>query len=184
MNGHVFNYGADTCIKYEVQQGFHSKFTGTYYVKCDQVNCCKGGDPDQTDPDIKKWDIGQASSLMHDNITYLGKRETTELNGTKVTADAWSELFDIPFTKHKLQANYTFYVTKNGTDTITHRIDYAVAGQTSGEILFGDFKPQHDLDTFRKAFEAPAECLKPNTLTCPTKQMKEWDAKYFSRGPK
>merc|ERR1712072_866700 len=110
---------------------------------------------------------GQASSLMHDNITYLGKRETTELNGTKVTADAWSELFDIPFTKHKLQANYTYYVTKNGTDTITPRIDYAVAGQTSGEILFGDFKPQHDLDTFRKAFEAPRSASSPTRSRAP-----------------
>ena len=51
------NYGADTCIKYEVDMGLYSRYTGTYYVACDAVNCCKGNAPD-----VKKWDIGQSKS--------------------------------------------------------------------------------------------------------------------------
>ena len=40
MNGHVWNYGADKCIKYEVDRGVHSPYTGMYYVSCESVDCC------------------------------------------------------------------------------------------------------------------------------------------------
>ena len=50
-----------------------------------------------------------------------------------------------------------------------------------GAILYGDFLPQHDLDTFRDVFKAPADCLKPNVLICSSAKVKEWDSKNFSR---
>ena len=34
MNGHVFDYGAQ-CIKYEVDRGYSSRYSGTYYVNCE-----------------------------------------------------------------------------------------------------------------------------------------------------
>lgn len=183
MKGHVYNYGADTCIKYEVDRGERSEYSGTYYVKCDSVNCCKGDDGPERHaaPDVKKWDIGQAGRLLRDNITYLGKLQTTELNGKTVTADAWNELFNLPMTKDKI--NYTYFVTASGNDTITHRIDYSVPGLPkvpAGAILYGNFTVQHDLDTFRDVFKAPAECLKPNTLKCTKDKIQEWERKYFS----
>merc|ERR1719454_2779953 len=54
MSGHVFDYGADNCIKYEVNMGLKSPYTGTYYVKCDAVDCCKDDSPDGDVPDVKK----------------------------------------------------------------------------------------------------------------------------------
>ena len=39
--------------------------------------------------------------LKSRKITYLGKKTTTGLNETKVTADAWNEVFNIPFTPDK-----------------------------------------------------------------------------------
>ena len=50
------DYGAATCIKYEIDGGFDFPGTGRYYVACDSVDCCK----DQTTenkPDVKQWDI-------------------------------------------------------------------------------------------------------------------------------
>merc|ERR1712227_240659 len=41
--------------------GFKSKYSGTYYVKCDSVNCCKD-ESTQSLPDIKKWDITQSEN--------------------------------------------------------------------------------------------------------------------------
>ena len=180
MNGHIFNYGADTCIKYQVDAGVDSAYTGTYYVNCDSVDCCTG----EMDPDVKKWDIGQAGRLFGDKITHLGKMATTELCGKPVTADAYNEMFNLPFTRG-VKANYTYFVTVNGTDTITHRIEYGVPGLPkvkAGTILYGDFKPQHNLTAFRNVFKAPPQCLKPNTAQCDNAKVDEWERKYFSRG--
>ena len=72
----------------------------------------------------------------------------------------------------------------NGTDVITHRIDYSAPGDTkvkAGSILYGDFKVQHDLDTFRDVFKSPDVCHKPNTLKCTQENIEEWERKYFSR---
>ena len=181
MKGHIFNYGADTCIKFEVDRGEHSPFTGTYYVRCDSVECCKKDDEHQP-PEVKHWDIGQAGKILQDKITYLGKLNTTELNGKAVTADAWNELFDLPFTKAKI--NYTYFVTVNGNETISHRIEYSVPGEPkvqAGAILYGNFTVQHDLDSFRDVFKAPPECLKRNTLKCEKNKIQDWDRKYFSK---
>ena len=103
MQGHVFNYGQDACVKYEVNRGIHSHYTGMYYAKCYSVDCCVKDK--HVRPNIKKWDIGQAK-LFGDNITYLGKRMTTGLdNTTKLTTDAWNEIFKLPFTEVKVSFN-------------------------------------------------------------------------------
>merc|ERR1719258_565948 len=52
MHGHVFDYGATNCVKYEVDMGVDSLYTGTFYVACDAVDCCKGGEAGDEDPDI------------------------------------------------------------------------------------------------------------------------------------
>ena len=133
---------------------------------------------------MKKWDIGQAGKALGDTVKYLGSVSTTELGGKAVTADAWNEIFHIPFAKN-VHVNYTYYVTTSGNDTITHRIDYGApgSGAQAGSILYGDFQVQHDLDTFRQVFQAPPECLKPNTLKCSSAKTKEGEEKYgFRRG--
>jgi hypothetical protein len=180
VQAHVWDYGAENCIKYEVNRGFDSAFTGTYYVKCDAVNCCTTGKGQR--PNVKQWDIGQGRQVPGDKIAYLGKVDTTELNGKAVEgADAWTELVPLPFTKIKI--NYTYYVTTNGTDVITHRIDYSEPGDPKaqdGSILYGNFQVQHNLTEFRTVFEPPAECLKPNVLQCNGDQVKKWESEYFS----
>ena len=178
MNGHVWNYGAKTCIKYEVDRGFDSAYSGTYYVSCDAVDCCTSAE--RVPADIKKWDLGQGGRILDDKITYLGKKDTTELNNKPVKgADAWFENFNLPFT-HGIKVNYTYFITGAGEDVITHRIDFAAPGQGgTGSILYGDFQIQKNLTEFRKVFEAPAACLKPNVMTCPSEKVKEWNRKYF-----
>merc|ERR1719240_1387314 len=68
MKGHVFDYGADNCIKYEVDAGLHSVYSGTFYVKCDALNCCREGYLGDV-PDVKQWDIGQGDG-MKSTITH------------------------------------------------------------------------------------------------------------------
>merc|ERR1711990_812230 len=100
VQAHIFDYGANTCIKYEVNRGFDSKYSGTYYVKCDAVDCCVK-DKDQL-PDLKKWDIGQAGPILQDKVVHLGNRSIQDLNNNTILADAWYETFDLPFTKDKV----------------------------------------------------------------------------------
>merc|ERR1712046_208371 len=174
---HFFDYGADNCIKYEVDMGVHSKYTGTYYVKCQSVNCCKGGSHDRPNP--KKWDIGQTKKS---EITHLGANDIQDLDGAVAGADTWNEVFQpIPFSQ--LSVNYTYYIPQSGDDIISHRIDYSAPGSDvqSGQILYGNFIVKHadELDAFREVFQAPAECLKPNTLTCRQDDVEDWDRKFF-----
>eukprot|EP00912_Choanoflagellata_sp_UC4_P001841 UC4_evm2s1183 len=158
----------------EIDRGIHSKLTGVYYVKCDAVNCCKGNKPgERVEP--KKWDIGQTK--LGDKIEYLGKKETKELYNKTVEADTWLEEIPLPFTK--LHIKYTYYISTNGSDTITHRIDFN--GNTSnsiGAILYGDFQVQHDIESFRDVFRPPSECLARNVDPCAEDKMAEWDEKY------
>lgn len=173
IKAHVFDYGADNCIKYEINRGT-SKYTGTFYVACDAVDCCYDGE--NRVPDVKQWDIG--ASNLFDKVEYLGKQDTTELNDVAVKdADVYTQKFHIPFTK--VGVNYTYFVTEDGNnDTITHRIDFSAPG-AAGTILYGDFQVVHDIDSFRSTFVPPDVCLKPNTLRCTDKQLKSWNRKYF-----
>eukprot|EP00940_MAST-03C_sp_MAST-3C-sp2_P003191 g3191.t1 len=174
IRAHVFDYGADTCIKYEINRGFHSPYSGTFYVKCDATDCCKEGGAGDGIPEVKEWDIGQS---RFSKISYLGKNDTTELNDKVVKdADVWAESFKIPFTK--VSVNYTYFITTEGNDTISHRIDYGAPG-AQGSILYGDFQVVHDIDSFKSVFQPPAECLKRNVLTCSDKKVQEWNRKHF-----
>jgi hypothetical protein len=176
MSGHVFDYGADNCIKYEVNMGVHSKYSGTYYVKCDAVDCCKDARI-QGPPDVKKWDIGQAKKSA---VTHMDATDLDDLDGHVAGADTWLE--DISaFAAH---VKYTYYITQseNG-DVITHAIDYEAPTVAPGRILYGNFTAKHadELDLFRDVFKAPASCLKDNTLHCNDQNMEKWDRKYLSR---
>merc|ERR1712187_1022412 len=128
-------------------------------------NCCYSG---EGPPDVKKWDLDKDSWLTQ--TTYLGTRDVEELN---------NKIVKLPFTKKVV--NYTYYLTRNNTDVITHRIDYTAPG-TGGSILYGDFKVIHeaDLADFRKTFQPPQQC-EGNILRCPASKMAEWERKYFSR---
>jgi hypothetical protein len=163
---HIFNYGANNCIKIEIDAGFHSNATGTYLVKCDAVDCCYEGDQPGEPPDVKQWDIFHANGKWnptHPEVKYLGKKDTTELNDTKVPgADVWSEKDHLPFTKDGV--NYTYYITEQDTDVISHRIDF-VDPTGLGSILYGNFQVQHDLDAFRKTFVIPDACY-GNIMAC------------------
>jgi hypothetical protein len=168
MRGHVFDYGADNCIKYEVDAGFHSAYSGTYYVKCEAVNCCR--DPDGI-PDVKQWDIGQGK---RSTITHLDATDLDDLDGHVTGADTWLE--DISaFTAH---VKYTYYVTQKGDDVSRHAIDYSAPGAAPGRILYGNFTVKHpdEIDEFRKVFQAPSAC-QGNVLDCPPDLMQKWGRK-------
>ena len=147
MSGHVFDYGADNCIKYEINMGVHSKYSGTYYVKCDAVDCCKNARI-QGPPDVKKWDIGQAKKS---NISHLEATDLDDLDGHVAGADTWLE--DI--SGLGAHVKYTYYITQNENgDVISHAIDYHAPTVAPGRILYGNFTVQHDLDAFRELFKA------------------------------
>ena len=69
------------------------------------------------------------------------------------------------------------YITENGTDVISHRIDFS-SPAGPGKILYGDFQVQHDLDTFRKQFVVPQECQANNLLPCNSATVKRLSDKY------
>jgi len=176
LHAHIFDYGAATCIKYEIDGGFDFAGTGSYYVACDGVDCCKD-ESTEAKPDPKQWDISPTSWWKSTTTKYLGKHDTTGLNNETVTgADVWSQLTAIPLTK--IGVNYTYYITEQGNDTISHRIDFNVPGQTQGSILYGDFQPQHDIAAFRKTFMPPPQCLKNNVLACGKDHAKNVALKY------
>jgi hypothetical protein len=181
MRAHKWDYGADNCIKYEVDGGFGYPGTGVFYVKCDSVDCCTEGDANL--PDVKGWDIPKASWLKSTQVGFAGFKDTTGLNNETVPhAEEWWSKTGIPFTKVGIDYNYfiTREKTANSTDIITHRIDYTAGATVApGSILYGNFTVQHDLENFKKTFMPPPECLKPNTLACEEKQVKKWNRKYF-----
>lgn len=184
VNGHIFDYGA-SCTKYEIDRGYNSHFSGTFYVKCKGgLNCCmKETSGPEKIPRVKKWDIGQAGALFHDKITYLGKMDTTELNDKPVKgADTWLETFKLPFSNTPI--NYTYYITENGTDVISHRIEFGAPGKGgTGSILYGGFQVIHNVTSFRDKFEPPAACLPPHhIMKCPQEKVEEWEEKFFLHG--
>merc|ERR1712167_214744 len=166
------------CKKIEVSANDYSHPSGEFYIGCEGgLDCCVK-DRHGERPDVKKWDINTPSSMV--TTKYLGLKDTTELNGNPVKqAEAWSEQDKLPFTK--LHVDYTFFITRNGSDIITHRIDFAAAGTgvNASSILYGNFQPQHNLTALREAFMPPPVCLKPNTLKCNDKKVAEWEKKYF-----
>eukprot|EP00466_Bigelowiella_natans_P016494 jgi/Bigna1/132866/aug1.19_g7574 len=190
MQAHIFDYGADNCIKIEVDGGFKYPYgavgSGTYYINCDSVDCCYSGDGTDV-PDLKQWDIAQKSGLFT-KVKYLGKKDTTELfNNTVKGAEVWSQTTQIPIAK--IGIDYTYYITRktnpdNTTDIITHRIDYSVPGDTkvkAGSILYGDFKVIKNITAFRDVFRPPPVCDNDQVMSCGTEKVKKWERTYFSR---
>jgi hypothetical protein len=174
IQAHIFDYGDNVCVKLEINAGFGSNATGTYQLWCDGgLDCCYEGNEAGEPPDVKQWDIYHSDGRfdpLRPKVTYLGKRDTTELNNKPIAgADVWSEKDPLPFTHGKEGVNYTYYITPNGTDWVSHRIDFAGPG-ADGSILYGDFQiqPTAKLDEFRKYFlnRVPAVCLHPNVLAC------------------
>jgi hypothetical protein len=185
LNGHIFDYG-EACKKIELDAGFKypSKdfVSGTYYIKCDAVDCCYGGDGVGQPPDVKKWDINKPNPLLS-TVKYMGLKDTTELNDKPVKqAEHWQEVDKLPFTKG-LGVSYDHYITRNGADIISHRIDFAYPGQqnASNSILYGNFTVQHNKTSFRNVFKIPPQCQKNNLLKCEDAMMEKWDRKYFKR---
>jgi hypothetical protein len=174
LRGHIFDYGA-SCKKIEVSPNSLKHPEGDFYIGCDGgLDCCIG----DTDVDVKKWDIDASNSQI--TTKYVGVQDTTELNGKSVkNAEVWAESVKLPFTK--FHVDYTYYITRNGSDIISHRIDFSAAGTgvNASTILYGNFQPLHNLTELRAAFMPPPACLKPNTLTCPSKKVIEWEKKYF-----
>merc|ERR1712159_201404 len=180
MRAHKWDYGADNCIKYQVDNGFRGAWTGTFYVACDAVDCCKDGD--EPVPDLKEWDIPPSKGLT--KVGFGGFKDTTELNNKPVKhAEQWNQDTHIPFSK--VGVNYSYYITRetngNQTDVITHRIDYGAPKIQPGSILYGNFTVIHadKIEDFKKTFQPPPACLKNNVLTCADKKVKEWNTKYF-----
>lgn len=188
LQGHIFDYGA-SCKKIELKtKGDYSKtsnfLSGTFYINCDSVSCCYDGTPSGKRPDVKQWDIAKPGFLR--SVKFVGTEDTTELgNKTVMAAEHWQEVDKIPFAKG-LNATYDYFITRNGADIISHRIDYKAAGQM-GSILYGDFQVQHNVSAFRNTFQVPDVCYpqgskRGHALACDGAKMEQWEKKYFRRG--
>lgn len=191
LNGHVFDYGA-ACKKIELDAGNHWKenkdfASGTYYLKCDTVDCCWKGKQRHLPPNVKKWDIAKPGLMSQ--VKYVGLSDTTELNNKTVKqAERWQQIDKVPFTK--LTVTYDYYITRDSSssDVISHRIDFTYPGgqngthKEAGTILYGNFQVQHNMTEFRNMFKVPPQCQKANLLKCESEKVESWERKYFRRG--
>lgn len=164
FKAHVWDYGA-SCKKMEFDTRFDDKLhqPETYYINCEDVNCCISG---EGRPDMKKWDIATPDKFGFTKTSFDGFVDTTELYDNPVLgAETWSERHLMKY----IGVNYTYRVHReeNG-DIISHRIEYTAPTVPPGQILYGNFTPQHDIEAFKASstFDIPAACLKPNTLVC------------------
>lgn len=141
-----------------------------YYVKLNGPNCCKC---DQVDKP-KQWDIEKAGLFTH--VNFVGYEDTTELNENPVKgAEHWATSSVLP---KVLTVTYDYFVHREGSgDVFSHRINFNTSVQQSGEILYGNFAVQHDLDAHRERFAVPEVC-KGNILSC-CDDMDKIDSKYF-----
>merc|ERR1711934_156016 len=185
VRGHTFDYPDQNCKKIEVSVNDRHALQGTFYLKCDAVDCCFStvgghGGSMPARPDVKKWDIAQSG--LGKKVAYVGTQDIQDLYDDVPAAETWYEKDHIPLSK--LGVNYTYYITRNNTDIITHKIHYEAPGTAPGDILFGNFTVQHDIESFRKNFVPPAQCNpqgsgKGHALSCDGEKVKQWEAKYF-----
>merc|ERR1712137_276116 len=143
-----------------------------YYIKCDAVDCC------YSDFSMKKWDIANPSMLT--KVKFVAYEDTTELNENPVAgAEHWNEYSD--FSIFKFGIAYDYYVHRTeSSDVISHRINFNASGVgQAGEILYGNFTVQHDLDSFKQVFTPPPQCMKNNVLRCADQKVKSWEQKHF-----
>merc|ERR1712217_616797 len=169
------------CKKIELDAGFHypSKdfVSGTYYLKCDAVDCCYGGEGVGSPPDVKKWDINKPGLLTE--VNYLGLNDTTELNDNPVKqAEHWQEVDKLPLTKG-LGVSYDHFITRSAPDIISHRIDYTAPGTSPGSILYGNFTVAHNLTAHQNLFKVPEQCRSSQIMSCNPGKVTMWEEKYF-----
>jgi hypothetical protein len=180
FQGHVWDYG-ESCKKFELNSHFkYGDFvSGTFYYKCDSVNCCfdgMGSFPPAEIPDVKQWDISTQGKFSGVKVQFDGFKDTTELYDNLIPgAEQWSE-------KHRLMSvNYSYHLHRedNG-DVISHRIDFEAPSVTPGHILYGNFTVQHDIDAFKKAFfTLPAACQSSQVFNCGPDKVEQVERKYF-----
>jgi len=184
MNGHIWDYGT-SCKKIEVDVGFTPQksgfdqdfYSGQFYLNCDALDCCYGGDaPPGQRPDVKQWDI-HTSGLL-EKTKFKGYNDTTELNDNPVKhAEHWNEVDKLPFTKG-VGVVYDHFITRSGSDIISHRIDYSAPSVPPGSILYGNFTVVHNLTALEQLFKVPPQCKK-NIMACDPGQVAKWEQKYF-----
>merc|ERR1719262_2007795 len=91
-------------------------------------------------------------------VKFKGYNDTTELNDNPVKqAEHWQEVDKLPFT-HGLGVSYDHFITRSGSDIISHRIDYTAPSVAPGSILYGNFTVIHNVTAFRDTFKIPDEC--------------------------
>jgi hypothetical protein len=183
MNGHIWDYGAE-CKKIEVDVGFKPQlgpdfYSGQFYLNCDAVDCCYDNDaPPGQPPDVKKWDINTPGIAHTIQVQFKGYNDTTELNDNPVKqAEHWQEVDKLPFTKG-LGVSYDHFITRSGSDIISHRIDYTAPSTAPGSILYGNFTVVHNLTAHQDLFKIPAVCKK-NIMSCDPGKVAKWEQKYF-----
>lgn len=182
FQGHVWDYG-ESCKKFELNSHKNRDpafQTGTWYYKCDSVDCCFSGTAGsykpspQYFPDVKKWDISTQGTLSGVKVSFDGFKDTTELYDNVIPgAEQWSEKH------HLMNVNYSYHLHRedNG-DVISHRIDYSAIGTAPGSILYGNFTVQHDIDSFKQAFfTLPAQCQSSYVRGCG--DVDQIERKYF-----
>merc|ERR1711918_253555 len=110
---------------------------------------------------MKQWDIGSGPITT---TSFSGYEDTTELNDKPISqAEHWHEEDKIPMTSYKVL--YDHFITRNNSDIISHRINYASTGGivAPGEILYANFEVQHDVDAFiQNEFRLPSQCDRNN----------------------
>ena len=167
MRAHLYDYGP-SCRKLTINQWLplEKRQERSYYMKCEALNCC------YKDNDImKKWDIHESHLLQPVKVTYKGMVNTTGLDpNTPILAEHWHEEDTVAF--GAAHVTYDYYITRDGKDVITHRINYGASRVDPGAILYADFKVQHNLTEFAKTFDIPAEC--EQAIQCPDAHGAEW----------
>ena len=97
----------------------------------------------------------------------MGVVNTTALdeqgNNVTVSAERWHEQDTLPF--GVAHATYDYYISREGDDIITHRIEYGADGINPGIIVYGGFQVQHNLTAFKESFQIPAQC--EQAMQCP-----------------
>ena len=141
-----------------------------YYLKLNGPDCCKC---DQVDKP-KMWDI--ADGGLFTKVNFNGFEDTTELNENPIVgAEHWYTSSALP---QVLTVTYDYFLHRedNG-DVVSHRINFNTSVAQEGEILYGNFQVQHDLDAHRERFAVPKQCTGNILKCCDT--MDEVDAKWF-----
>lgn len=168
LRAHLYDYGS-YCKKLTYNQFKPTLIEKSFYIKCKAVDCCY-----KDDDIMKKWDLHKSHLLQPVTINYMGVVNTTALdsqgNNVTITAERWHEKDTLPL--GVVHATYDFYITRQGDDVLTHRIEYGADGVNPGIIVYGDFQVQHNLTAFQEVFAIPDECKE--AMQCPDEFFADW----------